>query len=122
DVLWLGKGEPPRSEGPSEKAFFEYRNDVLGPWLASRMVKLYPKEVAPTDEDGCDYTDPEVWKFVSWYVLDDGLYLGPSFARVIRMCEYPEWSVLPWQDVARHPGRIRIGPPQSSDRPSSSKR
>ena len=121
DVLWLGKGVPPHSEGATEKAFFEYRNEVLGPWLQAVMAKRHPKDVKPAGEGECDYTDPEIWKYVSWYVLDDGLYLGPSFARVIRNCEYPAWSVLPWQDVARHPGQVRIGPPQASSTPSAPK-
>lgn len=108
DVLWLGKGTPPRFDGPTEDAYFKYRDDTLGPWLASMMAKRHPKDVE--DMEGCDYTDPEVWKFVSWYALDDGLYFGPSFARAARNCEYPEWSVLPWKDIALHPGRVRIRP------------
>ncbi|GAB3105416.1 hypothetical protein [Lysobacter terrae] len=107
DVLWLGKGTPPRFNGPTEDAFFKYRSETLAPWLASMMAKRHPNEVEEAD---CDYTDPEVWKYVSWYVRDDGLYLGPSFARAARNCEYPEWSVLPWKDIARHPGRVRVGP------------
>lgn len=109
DVLWLGKGTPPRSNGPTEDAFFKYRNEKLAPWLASMMAKRHPNEIEDTESD-CDYTDPEVWKYVSWYARDDGLYLGPSFARAARNCEYPEWSVLPWKDIARHPGRVHIGP------------
>ncbi|GAB3349136.1 hypothetical protein [Lysobacter tyrosinilyticus] len=123
DVLWLGKGVPPRFEGATEKAFLEYRDNVLGPWLQVTMAKRYPNDVEPTEDYDCDYTDPQVWKFVSWYVRDDGLYLGPSFARAARNCEYPEWSVLPWQDIARHPGRVRIGPHarQSPIKPPSPK-
>ena len=110
DVFWLGKGTPPRSEGPTESAFYAYRGDILGPWLAAMMAKRHPKDVAGMEPDGCDYTDPEVWKYVSWYVREDGMYFGPSFSRAARNCEYPEWSVLPWKDIARHPGRVRIGP------------
>lgn len=108
DVLWLGKGTPPRSEGPTEAAYFRYRSELLGPWLAAMMAKRHPKEIVDNGAD-CDYTDPEVWKYVSWYVRDDGMYFGPSFARAMRNCEYPEWPVLPWQDIERHPGRVHVG-------------
>lgn len=111
DVLWLGTGTPPRLDGATQDAFFEYRGNVLAPWLARTMARHHPDAIRDEDgEDGCDYTDPEVWRFPSWYATDAGLYLGPSFPRVLRSCEYPEWSVLPWREVRAHPGTVRIAP------------
>ena len=117
DVLWLGKGTPPRSNGPTEDAYFKYRDETLGPWLAAMMARRHPKDVVDSEAD-CDYTDPEVWKYVSWYVRDDGLYFGPSFARAARNCEYPEWPVLPWKDIERHAGRVHIGPAEARAKPA----
>ncbi len=59
-------------------------------------------------DDDCDYSDTEIWKFPSWYLTDKGLYLGPGFARVARACEYPEWSVLPYEVIRQQPGRVKL--------------
>lgn len=107
DVLWLGRGTPPRIDGPTGSAFFAYREKVLAPWLLRAMTRRHPAAM-DAGEDECDYADPEVWEFPSWYATDAGLYLGPSFARAARACEYPDWSVLPWRDVDAHPGRVRV--------------
>ncbi|GAB6197447.1 DUF3298 domain-containing protein [Lysobacter xanthus] len=112
DVLWLGTGTPPRMDGATQQAFFDYRDAVLAPWLARAMARHHPAEMRrqEDDADGCAYADAELWKFPSWYATDAGLYVGPSFPRVVRSCEYPEWSVLPWREVRAHPGAVRIAP------------
>ncbi|MCW3480293.1 hypothetical protein OL229_12125 [Neisseriaceae bacterium JH1-16] len=106
DVLWLGQGKPniPRdADGYPQN--YDYQNKVLGPWLSKTLQQLYPKQMAPQDkDDGCDYRDSGLWALPSWYLLPRGLYVGPSFPRVARACEYPEWSVLPWKLVDPHRG------------------
>jgi len=106
DVLWLGQGAPsiPRdADGYPQN--YDYQNKVLGPWLAKTLLQLYPKQMAPKDkDDDCDYRDSGLWALPSWYLLPQGLYLGPSFPRVARSCEYPEWSILPWKLVKQHRG------------------
>lgn len=105
DLLWLGKGKPQLArKAGGERADYQYEEKVLAPWLASTMARLHPADTKPGNEDDCAYRDPQVWQFVSWYATPRGLYLGPSFARVARACEYPEWSVLPWSLVKQHPG------------------
>lgn len=111
DVLWLGKGAPPRSAGrgdydsPGYKRLSEYRQSTLVPWTIKTLTRLHPAEMAkPKDEEGCDYSDPDVWGTSIWYLTAEGLYLGPYFARVARACEYPEWSLVPWKQVEAHPG------------------
>ncbi|WP_242673589.1 hypothetical protein [Aquitalea sp. USM4] len=105
DLLWAGKGKPQLARKASgERADYQYEEKVLAPWLVSTMTRLYPAQTKPGKEDECDYRDPQVWQFVSWYATPQGLTLGPSFARVARACEYPEWSVLPWSVVKQHPG------------------
>ena len=112
DVLYLGKGTPPtyKPNGSSD-AFFAYRDKTFAPWLAKTMKQLHPKDMPKigADGDGCDYNDSSVWQFPSWYLTPAGIYLGPSFARVMRACEYPDWSVLPWKVVRAHAGRIKLG-------------
>jgi len=46
---------------------------------------------------------------VSWHMTPKGLFIGPSYARAARVCEAnDDWSVLPWETVRRHPGRLRL--------------
>lgn len=119
DVFWLGKGTPPQyREDQGNQAWFDYRDEVFGPWVARRMATLYPTLATPADADAdtrddadpCDYTDPGVWSFADWYVTPKGLHLSATFARVIRLCDDPEWSVIPWADLRRHPGRVKLAP------------
>lgn len=131
DVFWVGKGEAPaigryaRIEDASrDEAWMAYRGEVLAPWLSKRFAVLYPDEIggatgsddggqddaAVEDEAGCDYTDPGVWSFSDWQITRKGLRFGAYFPRVMRVCDDPDWAVLPWKDVRAHPGRLRIGP------------
>lgn len=109
DVLWLGKGTPPREssdyDDPSYKRLRDYRSETLAPWIIASLKKLHPKDMAaPNDDDSCDYTDAGVWDSPTWHLQAEGVYVGPYFARVMRACEYPEWSVIPWKQVQAHPG------------------
>jgi hypothetical protein len=114
DVLWLGDGPPPAiGEDAGDEARAQYRNDVLAPWLSARFAALYPdqmREGGDEDGEGCDYTDPGLWTFGNWHITRDGLRFGAYFTRAVRVCDNPDWSVLPWQDVRAHPGRLRIEP------------
>lgn len=120
EVLWVGGGQPFRYDYRDDSAaperndtdfstYARYRRERLAPWLVERFSRLYPEQMQPvaTDDD-CDYSDPEIWQFPSWYLTDKGLYLGPGFARVARACEYPEWSVLPYEIIRQQPGRVRL--------------
>ncbi len=113
DVLYLGKGVPPKDKPDDNDAFYAYRRDVLAPWLAKTMRRLYPDKMpASQDTDACAYADPAVWESLSWHLTPAGIYIGPGFARVLRSCEYPAWSVLPWRVVRAHAGRVNAGPPR----------
>lgn len=113
DVLWLGQGKPRLArDAEGRLQSFDYQNKVLGPWLARKLGRLYPHQMAPHGEDdACDYHDSALWALPTWYLLPQGLYLGPSFPRVARACEYPDWSVLPWALVARHRGDPELALP-----------
>ena len=111
DLLWLGKAEvrlPRKTDG--SRVDYQYEEKTLGPWLQRAMKQQHPKDMV-SDPEGCDYNDPSVWQFVSWYLTPKGLYVGPSFPRVARACEYPEWSVLPWKLVNQHPGALGVTQP-----------
>lgn len=99
DVLKFGKGPVPAKDSD---AWYDYRGKTFSPALVALMKRLHPKEMKkPKEEDGCDYTDPEVWDFPTWYPTEKGLYVGAIFARVARVCDDPEWSVIPWAEVKK---------------------
>ena len=116
DVVWVGEGTPFHylnaedgvSTGKNDvdfDTFSEYRDKKWAPWLVKQLTEAYPQEMKkPTEEsdDDCDYSQPEIWQFPAWYFTPKGLYFDPSFARVQRSCEGPEWSVLPWSAIKSH--------------------
>jgi len=127
DVLWVGKGKPfhyddanitDASDDPDTGVTFEtysnYRNKELGPWLSAQFKTIAPKQQkkAREEDDECDFNDPEIWNFPSWYFTPKGIYFGPSFARAIRSCEGPTWSVLPYSVVKAHLGGVKVGLPE----------
>ncbi|WP_372786478.1 hypothetical protein [Phenylobacterium sp.] len=96
DVLPVGPHPAPKENGD---AWFDYRGKVFAPAVVALMKRYHKAEmVRPKDgdEDGCDYSDPEVWNFPSWVLTDKGLWLGAIFARVARACDSPDWAVIPW--------------------------
>lgn len=124
DVLWAGKGKPlhyvtddndnPLPGSSSFDAWSAYRDKQLAPWLVQQWKRLYPRHMQPAkNDDDCGYADPAVWQFVSWHMTPKGIFLGPSFARVARVCEAnDDWSVLPWALVHQHPGRLPLSLPE----------
>lgn len=125
DVLWIGKGKAfhyDDREDSSEKApstvnfdtLAEYRSKRLAPWLVDQFKTLVPDEMKKPagEDDDCDFTDAEVWSFPAWYFKPTGVYFGPSFARVMRSCESPEWSVVPYSEIKQHPGGVALDLPE----------
>ncbi|PKE33113.1 hypothetical protein CWS43_04275 [Rahnella sp. AA] len=118
DVVWVGDGAPSHYLNAEDRAltgkndvdfdtFAQYRAKKWAPWLVKQLTAAYPQQMQkPTDEseDDCDYSDPSVWQFPAWYFTPQGLYFDPTFARVLRSCEGPEWSVLPWSAIKGHAG------------------
>jgi hypothetical protein len=97
ELLGFAKAPPAESN-----AWLDYRSSTFAPALVARMKALHPKEMAaPGSDDGCDYSDPGVWDFPTWYLTPKGLYVGAIFARVARNCDDPDWSVIPWSALAR---------------------
>lgn len=105
DILPIGDAPIPARDSD---AWYAYRSEVFGPAVVKLLRKLHPGDMPveaarPSDDsDECDYGDPEVWNFPSWYLTKDGLYLGAIFARVNRACDSPEWSVIPWSELPAH--------------------
>jgi hypothetical protein len=99
EIFWFGKTKPPQE---NSDGWFEYRAKVFAPKVVELFKKIYPAEMkkpAETEEEGCDYTEAEVWNFPNWHFTKKGLYLGAVFARAARVCDSPEWSIIPYKDL-----------------------
>ncbi|MFM2372527.1 MAG: hypothetical protein RIS85_2249 [Pseudomonadota bacterium] len=104
EILHFGSTAPP-AEGDDK--FYTYRGEVFAPAVVALLRKLYPEEFPARTageqvaDDECDYGDAEVWAFPSWYLDGDGLHLGAVFPRVMRACDTPEWSIIPWDHLPK---------------------
>jgi len=70
--------------------------------IVTYLKELYPEEFEAYDEEveeGCDYSNPEVWQFSDVRITSDGFKVGAYFARYARMCDDPEWSYIPYDVV-----------------------
>lgn len=122
DVLWVGEGAPFHylnaedgvSTGKNDvdfDTFAQYRETKWAPWLVKQLTQAYPQEMKkPTEEsdDDCDYSQPGIWQFPAWYFTAKGLYFDPTFARVQRSCEGPDWAILPWAAMKGHAGSAPV--------------
>jgi hypothetical protein len=100
DVLWFGKEQKP---GIDSDEWYRYRDSVFAPKVVALLKQLYPKQMKKrTNEDACDYSDPEVWNFPNWYFNSKGLYLGAYFYRAARSCDEPRWSIIPYKIVRKY--------------------
>lgn len=79
----------------------EYRTD-FGERMTVYLKELYPAEFEAYDEEveeGCNYGDPEVWKYSEIRITPEGFKIGAYFYRAARMCDDPEWSYVPYEKV-----------------------
>ncbi|OAN57081.1 hypothetical protein A7X12_07530 [Sphingomonas sp. TDK1] len=104
DLLRFGTGPVPAEESD---AWYSYRGKRFAPGVVALLKRYHPQEMlkpAEGDDDGCDYSDPDVWDFPGWALSEKGLWLGAYFARVQRACDAPDWAVIPWSALGLKPG------------------
>lgn len=71
-------------------AYSEYRTNYFAPKLFELINETqHFKKPEDSEEDDCDYTDLEIWNFVSWNFTKDGIEFTPYFYRSARSCEEP---------------------------------
>ncbi|MCD2323982.1 hypothetical protein LQ953_08155 [Sphingomonas sp. IC-56] len=98
DLLRFGDSPPPAEDS---NAWYSYRGDHFAPGLVALLTRYHPEEMADpgkdTEEDACNYADPDVWDFPAWYLSAKGLFVSAYFTRVNRACDAPDWAVIPWE-------------------------
>ncbi len=113
DILLLPELPAPDKQAHYD-AWVDYQSNTFAPRLLVLLRGLYPKEMhtALDDDTSCNYNDAEVWKFASWYLTDKGMYLSPDFPHVQGPCRNPDWSIIPFSEIKKHPNPqsgIRVG-------------
>jgi hypothetical protein len=94
EVLPVGAGPIPAE---NSDAWYSYRSETFAPAVAALMARHHKAEMArPSGENDCDYTAADIWAFPAWVLTQDGLWLGATFPRVLRACDTPDWSTIPW--------------------------
>jgi hypothetical protein len=96
DVFWFGKQNPPLEDS---NGWYEYRSNEFAGTVLNIFKKLYPEnfKTDSNEDENCDYNDSSVWDFPNWYFTKNGLYIGPYFARAMRVCDEPEWPIIPYK-------------------------
>lgn len=97
DIYWFSKTKPPAKD---TSPWYTYRSEVFAPRIVELLTKAYPNEMKKPDdnnEDQCDYSEPGIWDFANWHFTENGLYFGAYFARAMRSCDSPEWSIIPYK-------------------------
>ncbi len=91
---------------PDSDAWYAYRDKVFAPRLIALLKRYHPEDMKPPAkgaDDDCDYTQADVWNFPAWSLGPKGLWVGAIFPRVMRPCDSPDWSIIPWSALAVKP-------------------
>ena len=83
------------------KAFSGYREMYFAPTVFG-LVNSEQHFVKPPEDDaeGCDYTDLQIWNFVSWNYTENGIAFTPHFTRYLRSCE--DAFLVPFDKLRRY--------------------
>jgi hypothetical protein len=123
DILWIGKGQPfhyaPLPGEPEDSPanldrlgrWADHQKQFFVPWLIRQLKKRYPRQMMG-DKDHCGYTDdPDAWVFANWYLTPSGVFFIPTFPHAAENCTMTDhWSLLPYSEIRKHPGRLRVVP------------
>lgn len=113
DVLWISNATTTLKRNErGERLDYDYESKTLSPWVSRTMEKLYPQGGgSDKPHEDCDYRDTGVWTSPAFYFTPKGLHLAAYFARVARVCDNPDWAVLPWKIVNQHQGKLHLSLP-----------
>lgn len=104
DIIYLGEGTVPRANSSD---WFKYRREEFSPFVINQLKKLYP--TAFESKEGCDVSNTKAWQQPSWYLTQQGLYLGANFPGIDRSCNGQGWSIIPYKKLKKYfvGGRIK---------------
>ncbi|MGM3172826.1 hypothetical protein [Dickeya lacustris] len=127
DLLWVDKLPVPIKLDDAE--YYEYDRDSSGEyelkqqlpgWLIAQFTTLYPAKMTKGAPGECDYTATETWSNdgiygsyssknlnMYWSLTPQGILFKPIRPDNSGVCNDEDWSVLPWNVVNSHPGRIQ---------------
>ncbi|CAD5199547.1 RsiV family protein [Pseudomonas sp. FEN] len=109
NVLWVGKGEVLQDSHDGWEAYGDYRKTQLVPWLINQLKVIAPMNMKkPASEYECDFNDPDIWQYAYWYFTPKGINFAPYPDGISHACEGPEWSVVPYAQIKRTPGDMKL--------------
>lgn len=88
EIIAFDKSATTEKKGGFE-AFSNYREKHFAPKLFSLINEKEHFKKPENEGEDCDYTDLDIWDFVSWNYTEKGIEFTPYFARVARSCEEP---------------------------------
>ncbi|WP_145916199.1 MULTISPECIES: hypothetical protein [Dickeya] len=127
DLLWVDKLPVPiklddAEYYPNDREFsgeYELKQQLPG-WLIAQFTTLYPAKMTKGAPGECDYTATETWSNsgiygsyssrnlnMYWSLTPQGILFKPIRPDNSGVCNDEDWSVLPWNVVNSHPGRIQ---------------
>lgn len=88
EIIAFDKSATTEKKGGFE-AFSNYREKYFAPKLFSLINENEHFKKPKNEDEDCDYTELDIWDFVSWNFTEKGIEFTPYFARVARSCEEP---------------------------------
>ncbi len=99
DVLYLGHTPQTRS-GEDDNHFL---SDEYTQKLVELLTSLYPGQMAEPKEEGkCNYSDPGIWQYGSWYFTPSGIFIHPEFRHFDMECGEEKWSVISYSTADKY--------------------
>ena len=103
DILQFNGVVDRKSDEDYNEAWFSYRESSYAPMITELLKTNYPDQFKTEgNEEECDYSDASVWSLSDVMITEDGLLFGAYFYRAARMCDDPEWSVLPYSQLSEY--------------------
>lgn len=81
-------------------SFSKYRSTYFAPNLLAVITSIEHFVKPKEGDDSCDYTNTELWDFISWNYTEKGIEFTPYFPRVDRSCEEP--FLVPFEKLKKY--------------------
>ena len=86
--------------GAAGASWTKIKSDDFPSKLVGLLNMLHPDSMKrPSDDDSCDYNDPDAWQSPEWYITKEGVRFIPNFPAAQRACNLEEFATVPLKFV-----------------------
>ena len=86
--------------GAAGASWTKIESDDFPSKLVGLLNMLHPDSMKrPSDDDSCDYSDPDAWQSPQWYITKEGVRFIPNFPAAQRACNLEEFATVPLKFV-----------------------